>query len=289
MSELTVTAVAPWAGSNRMLAHAVGQELRGCNLVGVTFAGGMSEVVAIDARTINVNDKHAHIINMATVMADKIMGPMLYREVRREPFHPMSLDWAQQYCLSAPGAAIPGKITLHNFMWAKAYFIVAWMTRHGTAGTPGEFTSGISTRWVASGGDSNAHYRSAVRSIPLLRRVLAGCNFTKLDFRDFLAAMLNRDRAGHGIYSDPPFPGGHRYTHSFTEQDHIDLRNWHERFTGGTRIVIRYYDVPFVRELYCDPRWHFRQLVGRKQTNAPAPELLIINGESYADPAGAAT
>lgn len=43
-----ITALAPWFGSNRMLARYVGEELAGCQWVGVPFAGGMAEIFQIE-------------------------------------------------------------------------------------------------------------------------------------------------------------------------------------------------------------------------------------------------
>lgn len=60
----SVTSIASWFGSNRMLAPIVGQELAGVPWVGIPFAGGMSELVHITARTLQVNDLHEHVINL---------------------------------------------------------------------------------------------------------------------------------------------------------------------------------------------------------------------------------
>src|ERR1700693_1384880 len=83
-----VTALAPWYGSNRMLASEVGKQLDGCNWVGIPFAGGMCEVAHIKARTLLIGDTHRHIINLACVASDPKLGPQLYRRLRRTAFHP---------------------------------------------------------------------------------------------------------------------------------------------------------------------------------------------------------
>lgn len=99
MSEMTTTAIANWYGSNRMLAAHVGAELAGCAWVGVVFGGGMCEVPHIAARSILVNDKHRHVINLARVAKHKTQGPKLYRALRRFAFHPDELADAQARCL----------------------------------------------------------------------------------------------------------------------------------------------------------------------------------------------
>lgn len=268
-----VSCVASWFGSNRMLASEVGQRLKGCNWVGVPFAGGLSEVFAMDARTINVNDKHRHVMNLATCLAHHTIGPQVYRQLRRIPFHPEYLATAQRVCLEFAGRPSIGMSHDDAGQWAVAYFVSAWMTRHGSAGTDAEFKAGISTRWNASGGDSAAHYQGAVRAINTLRRTLRRCNFTCLDFREFLAKC--KDEPGHGLYADAPFFGpGEKYTHKFTKQDHVDLRDLLLNFTHAM-VVIRYYDVEFVRELYPSNTWDYQTLKGRKQTNEDASEVLI--------------
>lgn len=96
--ELTTTALAPWFGSNRMLAPLVGQELRGCKWVGVPFGGGMAEVAHIKASTIVVSDLHRHVINLALcVKSDEHRGHLV-RILDSQPFHPTMLEAAQRTC-----------------------------------------------------------------------------------------------------------------------------------------------------------------------------------------------
>jgi hypothetical protein len=47
-------------------------------------------------------------------------------------------------------------------------------------------------------------------------------------------------------------------------------------------VVCRFYDHPLIHEIYPEGRWTWRRLVGRKQSNAEASELLVINGPSQA-------
>ena len=127
-----------------MLASEVGKLLNNCNWVGVCFAGGMSEVRHLTARTIAVNDLHGAIINLACVLADLKLGPKLIRILRRVPFHPVALDKCQHRAQV---------IIQHDLLeWARDYFVCAWMGRNGIAGTGGEYTNGIAMRWEAGGG-----------------------------------------------------------------------------------------------------------------------------------------
>jgi DNA adenine methylase len=266
---MPITALAPWFGSNRLLAHRVGELLEGCNWVGIPFAGGMSELAYITARTIVVNDLHRHVINLATIAAHPMLGPKLYRRLKRIPFHPLSLAEAQAHCREfEPGAQA-------DFAAAAAYFVASWMGRNGKAGTDDEFSGGLALRWNAGGGDSAVRYRSAVHALVSWRRVFARCTFSALDAFAFLEKC--KDAHGHGIYCDPPFPGpGDAYRHKFDERQHGLLA---ERLQGFTRarVVCRFYDHPLVRELYVQECWEWIELVGRKQTNEDAPEVLLVN------------
>lgn len=96
----------------------------------------------------------------------------------------------------------------------------------------------------------------------------------------FLATV--KDEEENGTYCDPPFFGpGDEYRHRFTEAQHVQLRDAMLRFSAA-RVVIRYYDIPLIRALYPKDSWTWRRMTGRKQSNADAPEVLILNGPSYA-------
>lgn len=273
-----VTSIVSNFGSNRMLAPAVGRELAECDWVGIPFAGGMSELRYIEARTLNVNDRHGHLIALARVMASESMGPQLYRRLRRLAFHPLELRDAQQRCAESikRDESPDGLCPLGLLDWAADYFVVAWMGRHGGALTDAEFKAGISTRWNANGGDSNKHYRSAIDGLRVWRKLLQRANFTNLDWRNFLARC--KDAPNHGIYCDPPWPDdGAKYVHKFTEADQRELATALGKFKQAT-IVVRFGDHPLIRELYPEPEWQWRELDGRTQTNAAKAEVLIVKG-----------
>lgn len=272
---MKVKALAPWFGSNRLLAENVGAALRDCNWVGVPFAGGMCELVHITARTKAVNDLHREVINLAEVVAHPTLGARLARMLRRTPYHPDTLAACQDFIRHAdPPHSTHPKRSEWDVQHAHAYFVCAWLTRHGTAGTPGEFTGKLAVRWNAAGGDNVKHFRGAIECLRDWRKVLAGSTFTTLDAFDFLKKC--KDEPGHGIYADPPFPGpGDAYTHTFGEEGHRRLAATLAGFQQA-RVVARFYDVPLVRELYPEPAWEWNLLTGRKQTNDAAPEVLLV-------------
>jgi DNA adenine methylase len=270
-----VTALAPWFGAARMIAQHVGEELAGCRWVGVPFAGGMTELLYIEAPTIVVSDLHRHVVNLACCVANDESRRWLINELKAVPFHPDVLATAQKWCqqneprwreMSRDGEA------------ALYYFISAWMGRSGKSGTATEFTGGLPVRWNANGGDSCKRFRSAARGLVGWRDVLRRCNFLTIPVADFLAKVKDED--GHGLYLDPPFPdAGEEYRHRFTPENHramaADLAAYKR-----TRVVCRFYDHPLIRELYPEGQWTWRRLKGRKQSNAEAPEVLILNGPS---------
>jgi DNA adenine methylase len=288
------TALLQYFGTNRMLAHTVGKELAGCDWVGVTFAGGMTELPYIGARSLWVNDAHRHVINLARTVADKDLGPQVYRRLRRMAFHPDELKEAQRRCVARDAQlAAAGNLygdgnenaaLLDPVGWSVDYFAATWMARAGQAGTDGEFRGGLSVRYDAGGGGSAVRFRSATRSLIQWRRVLERAEFSTLDCFEFLAKV--KDCPGHGIYNDPPFPdAGDAYRHKFTPDMHRRLAETLAGFKAA-RVACRFYDHPLVRELYPESRWTWRRMGGgRKQTNEAAPEVLLLNGPSYVEAA----
>lgn len=275
-----ITTLAPWFGGSRFLASEVGKLLTGCKWVGIPFAGGMPEIAYIDAPSIVVSDLHRHVINLAQCLRDERIGPILYRQLRRAPFHPEVLSDAQEWLkVQEPPGRMPDREA------AFRYFVAVWMGRSGKAGGVDEFNGGLPVRWNANGGDSNTRYRSAVRSICSWRRILAKVNLVVQDCFEFLDKI--EDVKGHGIYSDAPFPGaGRKYKHNPGKTDKEE-REWHARLARAlagftlARVVVRFYDDPLIRELYPKSRWTWHHFTGRKQSNADAPEVLLTNGPSY--------
>lgn len=244
----------------------------------------MTEIPAIGARTLLVNDLHRHVINLARVVRDDTLRPRLIRGLRRKLFHPDELSAAQALCREAEPGEAP------DLALAEAYFVCSWMGRSSKAGIDDEFNGGPALRWNASGGDSAVRYWSALRSLSAWVATLRRCTFETTDAFDFLVRC--EDRRGHGVYADPPFPGaGRRYRHNAGQTD-AEERDWHARLRDAlarfehTRVLCRFYDVPFIRELYPEGRWAWQHLQGRTQANATAAEVLLVNGAAASAQAG---
>lgn len=275
-------ALAPWFGSGRMIAPLVGRELEGCSWVGIPFAGGMSEVAEITARSVAVNDLHRHVINLARVVASFGSRQELLRRLTRLPFHPDVLTSAQQYCrLHDPEG-------LYDFDCALNYFVCCWMGRSHKSGGVDEFNGGISTRWNANGGDSNVRYRSSLRGLVQWGRIMRRCSFTCLDAFDFLDKCP--DTPETGIYVDAPWPDdGAKYKHKFGTLEQTQLAARLSEFRNA-RVVVRFGDHPLIRQLYPDDftqkqfsHWNWLRMEGRTQTNETKREVLILNGPSRAE------
>lgn len=275
--EMKTTALGPWYGSNRMLASEVGRQVGKQDWIGVPFCGGMSEVPFLKARAILVNDVHRDIINLARVIQYADSRAWLIDNARRDGFHPDVLEAAQRYCLAA---AAPAGDELFDVVRALRYFRTLWMGRSATAGTKGEFSGNLALRFTGS----NVRYRSAIESLEAFGESFLNCEFSTLDFREFLEKKISprvgktHERDGHAIYSDAPWPeDGDQYAHAFTERDQRDLAALLAKFTQ-TRVVIRFNDHPLIRELYPLAKWNWHMLESRTQANKAKAEVLIING-----------
>lgn len=276
----TQTALAPWFGSNRTLAANVGAALSGCRWVGVPFAGGMCELLHITASTVVVGDLHAHVLNLAAVVASDFLNPQLRAYLANLPCHPDVLCAAQQRCRERESDAAynwfgesqsPGTPQLE---WAADYFVCAWLSRNGSAGTKGEFNAPQSVRWDAGGGDSATRFRNATEGLAAWQQVMRRCNFVRVDALNFLSNVKDED--GHGVYCDPPFPEvGDSYKYAFDVGDQHRLAKKLAGFKR-CRVVVRFYDHPLIRELYPERLWAWNRFEGRKQTNETAHEEVLL-------------
>ena len=272
--KLEVGCLAPFFGSNRMLAPEVGRLLRGCTWVGVPFVGSFAEVPLIEARTIVCNDLHCHLMNLAKVAADPLLGPALRFRLRKTPFADLELRQAQSHCRELELAMVDGGWDGEpNLDWAVDYFIAAWTSRNGLAGTKGEFKAPLSVRWDAQGGDSVRRFRNAAAGLVAWADVLQRCTLLCMDALEFLERC--KDLPLTGIYCDPPFLGaGDAYKHRFGEHEHARLAQKLVGFRFAT-VVARLYETDDVGRLYPEGKWAYNRFKGRKQTNRDAPEVLL--------------
>jgi site-specific DNA-adenine methylase len=277
-----ITGLAPWFGSYRLHAEKPAALMGDCPFVCVLFAGSLCEVPHFRASTLLVNDKHADIITLARVVRDRRADLAELLEGRL--FHPVELAGAQERMRAArAGGGLFGSFEHGSDVERAAdYFTCAWMGRSALAGTPGELNSGLALRYDAGGGDSAKRYRSAVESLAAWEASLQRCSFACEDFRGVLARVS--DAGGTGVYADPPFPeDGDAYLHAFSERDHRDLAGALGA-RARTRVVVRFHDHPWVRELYPEGdgvthgTWVWHRFAGRDQNNQAEKEVLLVRG-----------
>jgi len=283
-----VTALSPWFGSKRTLAPRIVAELGPHNLYFEAFCASMATLIAKPPAPMEiVCDLHGDLVNMARVIQHPSLGAQFYRRCRRllcsqEQFLDVKPACDGREREPAPASPDVGR--------AVEFFLFSWIGRNGTVGS----NSGnhFCVRYTANGGSPAKRLASAVDSIPAWRRRLRNVIILNEDTFNVLERI--DDQPTTAIYADPPyFVKGSKYLHDFAAEDHARLAEALRRFRNA-RIVVSYYDHPDARRLYAG--WSFvecattKAMVSAGQRGkggaVQAPEVLIINGESYTAPAG---
>lgn len=284
-SDMKIRAIAPWFGGKRTLAPIIVQELGKHRAYWEPFCGSMAVLLSKpEVRQETVVDLHDDLINLAKVIRCRDAGAALYRKLRRTLMHEEVLREAAEYLAGDPD------FTMLNVGRAWAFFVTSWMGRNGSVGTEGHArTATFCIRYTANGGDSATRFRGAVDSIPAWRRRMRNVTILSRDAFDVIDKIADEDLTV--IYCDPPYlVKGAKYIHDFGEgfmgqDDHARLAAALKRFTK-TRVIVSYYNHPRLEELYAG--WTCRNVSVNKNmastTGAAktAPEVLLINGPSYA-------
>lgn len=298
-AEMKVKAIAPWFGGKRTMAPDIVTELGKHTQYFEPFCGSMAVLFAKEpSQKETVNDLHWHLINLANVIADLENGPLLYDRLQRAI---MSEGLLSEAKLRLKEDNFPSKVIA-----AYWYFLTSWMGRNGTAGTA-RLDYQIAVRWTKNGGSPTVRWRNVVDSLPAWHRRLQNVVILKRDAFKIMDRF--EDVAGTAIYVDPPYPAetrgegvtrlgsDHKYLHEFNHSSSSLLPedNDHARLAGilrgyrDARVVVSSYDCPRIRELY--EGWTFVDHTMQKRLHAvggrgarpkKAPEVLIINGDSYA-------
>jgi len=276
-----VSAIAQWHGSCRASSERIGSKLGDIVWCGVPFAGGMPELPYIRTRTGIANDLHRHLINLAKVIRTRPSD--LIERLNAMVFHPDELAAAQAICktkehqhkgdLFGMGEIKITPTHTPDIDWAVAYFVAAWMTRGGNAGTKKEFASGLSVRFSGGGGGSAVRFRSAIDSILGWSRVLDRWEFSTLDVFEFLDKVEDSPKVG--LYLDPPWPTlGKNYAHGVDDGFHKRL---HDRLADfrSVRIVIRYGVHPIIDRLYKNKSWTRDESTTRNSGNNEVAEVIL--------------
>ena len=227
----------------------------------------------------------------------------LYDRLQRSLFSEGLLDEAGQRLEEWKSFIGDGPINGLSIERAYWYFLASWMGRNGTAGTA-RLDYQIAVRWTKGGGSPTVRFKNAVDSLPAWHLRLKNVVILKRDALQIIDRF--EDVKETVIYADPPYEAvtrstgavkngrGGKYLHEFDHSagmfgdDHQKLADALRGYKKA-RIVVSYYDCQRIRELYSG--WtiiehtrqkHLHAQNGRGARPKDAPELLIINGPSYA-------
>lgn len=284
---MKIGAIAPWFGGKRTLAPTIVEELGKHSVYWEPFCGSMAVLFAKpQSRMETVNDLHGDLINLARTIQHPTHGPRFYRQLRRTWFSEGAYRDADAFLTGDVGEEIDPARAHH-------YFVKSWMGRNGMSGLDKDSgCSNLCVRYSPSGGDPGVRFRNLVETIPAFRCRLRGVTILRRDAFEVIGKI--HDEANTCVYLDPPYlTKGCRYLHDFSD-GFMGVANDHERLAESlarfkkARIVVSYYEHPALRQLY--PGWTCRAVHTNKHTaNARegatatvAPELLLINGPSYA-------
>ncbi len=301
---MKIKAIAPWFGGKRTMAPVIVEELGRHTSYFEPFCGSMAVLFAKKpSQKETVNDFHGDLVNLARVLQQRGSAERLYEKLGRVLFSDDVLWQAREQLAKPVPAGFPSDVATS---WAELraywYFLASWMGRNGTAGTA-RVDYQLAVRWTASGGSPTVRWRNAVESIPWwhqrLRNVVILC-------RDAMS-IIDRfeDCQQSALYVDPPYHSesrgctkngrGSKYLHEFRHEANADGPDDHQRLRDSlqnyrkARVVVSYYDSPRIRELY--EGWTFIEHYRLKNLHAQngrgskpkaAPEVLILNGPSYA-------
>jgi DNA adenine methylase len=279
MDDMKIKGIAPWFGAKRIMADTIIAEFGKHRTYWEPFCGAMAVLLKKEPCCMEtVNDLHGDLVGLARTVQHPVLGPLLYRKLRRVLFS------KEQFIAAAE--TIKYDVLKPEHDRAFDYFMVSWFGRNGVAGTAG-YNSDFCVRYTSRGGSPNKRWESAVNSIPAWRRRLK--NVTILSEDGIALCERIADDPGTVIYADPPYlKKGSKYKHDFDWLAHRRLATALRRFKNA-RIVVSYYEHPDLADLY--PGWTKRECTmtkslvsqGRRdaENSVEAPEVLLINGPSF--------
>lgn len=276
----TIGAIAPWFGGKRTMAPTIIRQLGKHSAYWEPFCGSMAVLLSKpESSHETVNDLHGDLINLARVIADDHLYAQLYSRAYRV--------WCDEHRREESLEALrDAKDPLDR---ALHYFVVNWFGRNGFSGTVGSDRSSFAVRWTPNGGHGGQRFASAVNSIPAWHERLRRVTILQRDAFEIIEKIDDHPRVA--IYCDPPYMvKAAKYEHDFTDSDHMRLARLLRRFEKS-RVVLSYYRHPSLDVLYPKAKWqHIDCAIGkglhnsgrRGSTAKEAPEVLLINGPSYA-------
>ncbi len=295
---MQISSIAPWFGGKRTLAPKIVEQLGDHSAYWEPFCGSLAVLlVKPESGHETVSDLHGDLINLATVLASERSGE-LYDWLARTLYHEDLFAEAKRR-FSQPDAGLfelivrnPGVVGRAHIERAYWFFIVSWMGRNGVSGSA-RTNYQMAVRWTPGGGGGGKRFRAAVDSIPAWHQRLRNVCILRRDAFELIGKIEDVPRVA--LYVDPPYfhetrgnGGGSRYEHDFEDGDHQRLAKLLARFQHA-RVVVSYYDDPRLAQLYagwtkldCSRNKNLHVQNRRGATKSIAPEVLLINGPSYA-------
>lgn len=316
--KMKVKATTPYFGGKRTLAPDIVQQMGEHTQYFEPFCGSCAVLFnKKPSQKETICDLHGDATNLARVIQNESIAIRLYERTSRTPFAEGILHDARDF-LQEPydfESRDPEQM-LERAYW---FFIASWMGRNGSTGTK-RIDYQIAVRFTNDGGSPSVRWKHAVESMPPWSKRLF--NVVILTRDSFKIIPKFQDKKGTVIYIDPPyFPGsrtgykkgGGEYLHEFKHGpghrfksvgeanvceicglpekdhkcDHARLADLLNEFKNA-RIVLSYYDEPYIRELY--QGWKIIEKPMKKRVSAQAkkeatvsdaPEILLINGPAF--------
>lgn len=295
--EMKVRSLVAWFGGKRTLAPIIVSDLGAHSMYVEPFCGSMAVLLAKPPCSHDiVNDLHGDLINLARVIAsdrwEELYGRLVRTMCAEEIFDECKVEFMARDLEPAESIKSVGD---EHVEWAYIYFVVSWMGRNGVSGTARNNYQPV-RRWTPGGGSGAVRVASAVDSMSAWHERLRRVNIMNCDAFELIEKMDDSPRLA--MYVDPPYmmgggrtggAGSGKYKHEFKEEDHGRLAELLGRFKKA-RVIVSYYDDSRVDEVYPPGRWTKRKVYWRKgianggargYKKAEAPEVLLINGESF--------
>lgn len=294
--EMIIGAISPWFGGKRTLAPLIVGEMGKHKAYWELCCGSLAVLLAKGrARCETVVDLHGDVTNLALVLGDESASLELYTRAYRTIFSEGIYCRARDVinATDVRPDELDRAASIERAYW---YLVFSWMGRNGNAGMADTLADDFCVRYTTKGGDPGQRWRSVTASIPPWHERLRGVTVLTRDIFEVLPHIEDDD--GVVIYVDPPYlKKAKGYKHDFKD-GFMGAPNDHERLAEGlarfrkTRVVVSYYEHPGLASLYPSPRWHRRHVTINKATanqvardrtgGTEAPEVLLINGPSYA-------
>ena len=284
-AEMKITALLPYFGGKRTLSPTIVEEFGSHRAYWETMCGSLAVLFSKEPSSMEtVNDLSGDVTNLCRVVQCEDTAVQLFERLTRTMMHEdLHREAAERWKVRKYSAEYPEP----DLDAAYDYFLCSWVGRNGVTGTK-SYNQGFCVRYTKNGGHAATRFRSAIDSIPAWCHRLADVTILRRCGIDLCDKI--EDAAGVVIYADPPYlVKGAKYIHDFDWLAHRRLAKALSRFKK-TRVVVSYYDHPDLDAMY--PGWTKRHTPTTKallnqgkrdeKGGVTAPEILLINGDSYA-------